>query len=208
MKKILGVMVVAGLMGVSGAAMAAEVSNETKTFDGVAVNYGVAAAEQQGNWGGNDAAGVMASSSLLGASTQESSPAEKILSKAGQQVNQPVTDTLESWADSQRKEAIECSGITYLYRPLWQRILSFGILSAVEKVVEHRVWSAPGGTNAIKLLMERNPEFKLLIAKAIQYGIPAAFASAFNCTSSIGGDVDFLYTLNHGKPHLQIAVPE
>lgn len=195
MKKFLGVMVIAGVMAVSGAAMAGTGPSDAKTSEGFAAGYGRAAAMANMGQGENSANQIIFNLAYAAASKQA-------LTAGGNE------EKLEDWTGRQKKADVECSGITYLHRPLWQRIMSFGILGAVEEATEYRVWSAPGGTDAIKFLLRRNPEFRLLIAQGIRFGVPEAFASAFNCTSSIGGDVEFLYTMNNGLAHLQITVPE
>lgn len=79
---------------------------------------------------------------------------------------------------------IVCEGKTTYERAMWERIVTLGLLNTTYEKTEKGTFPAvPGGVDAIRLLLDRNPEMPLVFAKLGELVAPAGIKSDVVCTS-------------------------
>lgn len=80
--------------------------------------------------------------------------------------------------------AMTCVGSVVTQRPMWQRVLSFGVLGALAH--EETTVGFPGiagGTDAIRALKSRNADLELILSVWGERMSPQLMSSDFICTA-------------------------
>lgn len=90
---------------------------------------------------------------------------------------------------------VTCEGTFFYRRPMWQRVLSFGILDEIADGKDKLSMPAiPGGTDIFRVLEERNPDLARLMGQMSKYTVHSSvFASRLQCTSSGKKPVTMVY---------------
>ena len=79
---------------------------------------------------------------------------------------------------------ITCTGSTVYERPVWQKILSLGILGDSVERYERGFWpSVPGGVDSVRKVAARNSDFNVFMAAVMRSFPGSVRESEVVCTS-------------------------
>ncbi|WP_281184736.1 hypothetical protein [Trichlorobacter lovleyi] len=123
---------------------------------------------------------------------------------SGTAAQRSAANDLDVWAKTQPRSDVFCKGTIVHKRPLWQRVLSFGLLGETAEVEEEGVVNLPGGTDSFRVLAERNPDLNMLLGSAVKRIDPTVIKFGCTCISAAGEPLELVYGNNNGKASLEI----